>query len=44
MGVGTGASTYFGIVNVGRATVRGGHFRGEEQKMTVLERTASQTT
>ena len=40
MDVGTNASTCFGIVNVRRATARGGHFRGEEQKMTVLEQTA----
>ena len=40
MDVGTSALTCFGIVNVRRATVRGGHFRGEGQRMTVLEQTA----
>ena len=40
MGVGISASTCFGIVNVRRATTREGHFRGEGQKMAVLEQTA----
>lgn len=40
MDVGTSASTCFGIVNVRTAIAREGHFRGERQKMTVLEQRA----